>query len=151
MNAIGKILTSATYSKKDFSGQASKGFFLFLDYEKTTGETVATYLPQEYYAQLQDIYSHYHADKEHPFQFTLDSTPISQESVEYLVKAISYKPNQRLEFVQCLGELILPSEFQNLTLNTDTTQAMMTLLSRGGIARYFEQVVKGARLAELHF
>ena len=163
MNAIGTILSPATYlkeqssngafgaSKKDFSEQASKGFFLFLDYEKATDESVATYLPMEYYQQVQDIYSHYHSTKDHPFQFTLESAVIRQESVEYMVKGVSYMRNQRVEFVQCLGDLALPSEFTNLTLDTDTTNAMMTLLSRGGIARYVEQVVKGVRLAELVF
>jgi len=150
MNAIGTILNPTTYSKKDFSEQASKGFFLFLDYEKATCESVATYLPQEYYQKVQDIYSHYQTNKDHPFQFTLESALAHKESVEYMVKGISYMSNQRLEFVQCLGELVLPSELQNLTLDTDTTHAMLTLLSKGGIARYFEQVVKGPRLAELH-
>jgi hypothetical protein len=151
MNIIGTTLTSATYSNKDFSKQTSKGFFLLLDYEKVTNKSVATYIPMEYYQQVQDIYSHYHPKKDHAFQFTLNSMMANNESVEYMVKGISYMQTQRIEFVQCLGELQLPSEFQNPTVNTDTTEAMMTLLSKGGIARYFEHVVRGPRLAELHF
>jgi len=111
---------------------------------------VATYIPMEYYQQVQDIYSHYHPKKDHAFQFTLNSMMANNESVEYMVKGISYMRNQRIEFVQCLGELHLPSEFQKPTVDTDTTEAMMTLLSKGGIAHYFEHVVRGPRLAELH-
>jgi len=144
-------MSSATYNKKDFSAQTSNNFFLWLDYEKATGESVATYLPMEYYPQVQDIYSHYHATKEHPFQFTLDSTPINNDSVKFMVKEVSYNKLQRIEFVQCLGTLALPSEFTKLTLDSDTTKDMMTLLSKGGITRYVEQVVKGPRLVEMDF
>lgn len=122
-------------------------FFLWSSYEKDTCEMVATYIPYEFYPQLQDLLVHYRSEKDHATQFQMDPTHVNAESVTAMVKGISYF--QKVEFVQCLGKMELPTEITTNLQNTDPTQKMLSLLSHGRIALYFERLVKGARLTPI--
>jgi hypothetical protein len=139
-------MTMPSMIVKAFETEQQYGFFQVMDTK--TSESVQIYVPKESLPVLTELMSEYVFKKGDAYHFQLEATTMANWfTVDSTVTKIGYRGPWKMWFVACGGALTLPAELKASTGDA-RKKHMNTMLKGDGLATYYEEVIRGARLSQ---